>query len=69
MTKDTTKEAATITEMGPHVDPSIIRRTYALMQPLQAPRTDLAGSQDVSYREDTLQSLFAAGSCWFSLFR
>ena len=43
--------------MGPHVDLSIIRRTYSLMQPLQAPRTDLAVSQDVSYGEDALQKL------------
>jgi acetyl esterase len=46
-----------IVEMGPRVDESMAIRTYALMQPLQAPRADLAVGQDVSYGEDPLQKL------------
>ena len=44
-----------IAEMGPHVAPSIVRKTYALMQLLQASRADLAASQDVSYGDGPLQ--------------
>ena len=43
--------------MGPHVDSSIVRKTYALMQPLQAARADLSVAQDVSYGGDPLQKL------------
>jgi len=43
--------------MGPHSDSSIVRRTYALMQPLQAPRADLVAGQDLSYGDDPLQRL------------
>jgi hypothetical protein len=48
---------AAIAEMGPHVDPSIVRKTYALTQPLQANRADLSLGQDVSYGSDPLQKL------------
>jgi acetyl esterase len=46
-----------IREMGIRVDGPTVARTLALMQPLQAPRTDLAASLDVSYGEDALQKL------------
>ena len=46
-----------IVQMGPHLDESIANRTYALMQPLQAPRADLAVGQDVSYGEDPFEKL------------
>jgi pimeloyl-ACP methyl ester carboxylesterase len=46
-----------IVEMGPRVDDATAIRTYALMQPLQAPRADLAVGQDVSYGKDPLQKL------------
>ena len=36
-----------IVQMGPHLDESIANRTYALMQPLQAPRAGLAVGQEI----------------------
>ena len=48
---------AAIIEMGPRVDEAMAIRTYALMQPLQALRADLAVGTDVSYGEDPLQKL------------
>jgi acetyl esterase/lipase len=55
---------AEIVQMGARLDGSIASRSYALMQPLQAPREDLAVGQDVAYGEDPLQrlDLYAARS-------
>src|ERR1700722_1218826 len=57
MTNLPTEVPTAIVQMGPRLDESISSRTYALMQPLQAPRADLVVDQDVNYGEDPLQKL------------
>jgi len=57
MTNLPTEVQTAIVQMGPRVDASIASRTYALMQPLQAPRADLCVGQDVSYGEGALRKL------------
>jgi acetyl esterase/lipase len=46
-----------IAAMGARLDSSISTRSYALMQPLQAPREDLSAGQDVAYGDDPSRKL------------
>jgi acetyl esterase len=46
-----------IAEMGPTLNQEVIRKSVALMEPLQAPRTGLSASQDVAYGPDPLQKM------------
>jgi len=48
---------AQIVEMGAHLNPELIRKTVALMQPLLAARTGLSLSRDIAYGADPLQKL------------
>lgn len=57
MTNLPTEVRTAIIQMGARLDSSIASRTYALMQPLEAPRADLVVGQDVGYGADPLQKL------------
>ncbi len=47
----------TIAEMGARLDAQVIQESFALMWPLQAPRTGLAASREIAYGSDPLQTL------------